>query len=95
MFNRAISGTYSPGSTYKMLMGIAGLESGGIYVDEYYTDPGEYPYAYKPKCWIYTAHQITHGSKRNSQRKIKKTQIPHAYLLLTLLSLSQRKSKKR
>lgn len=62
MFNRAISGTYSPGSTYKMLMGIAGLESGGIYVDEYYTDPGEYPYAYKPKCWIYTAHQITHGS---------------------------------
>ena len=62
MFNRAISGTYSPGSTYKMLMGIAGLESGGIYVDEYYTDPGEYPYAYKPKCWIYTAHQITHGA---------------------------------
>ena len=22
----------------------------------------KYPYAYKPKCWIYTAHQITHGS---------------------------------
>ena len=62
MFNRAISGTYSPGSTYKMLMGIAGLESGGITVNEYYTDPGEYPYAYKPKCWIYTSHGITHGA---------------------------------
>ena len=62
MFNRAISGTYSPGSTYKMLMGIAGLEAGGITVDELYTDPGIYPYAYQPKCWIYTAHHITHGT---------------------------------
>lgn len=61
MFNRAISGTYSPGSTYKMLMGIAGLESGGITVDEIYTDPGVYPYSYNPKCWIYTSHNITHG----------------------------------
>ena len=62
MFNRAISGTYSPGSTYKMLMGIAGLESGQITVDEEYTDPGIYPYSYNPKCWIYTAHNITHGT---------------------------------
>lgn len=62
MFNRAISGTYSPGSTYKMLMGIAGLESGAITVDELYTDPGIYPYAYNPKCWIYTSHNITHGT---------------------------------
>ena len=61
MFNRAISGTYSPGSTYKMLMGIAGLESGRITVDEIYTDPGIYPYSYNPKCWIYTSHNITHG----------------------------------
>lgn len=62
MFNRAISGTYSPGSTYKMLMGIAGLESGGITVNEQYTDPGIYPYSYNPKCWIYTSHNTTHGT---------------------------------
>lgn len=62
MFNRAISGTYSPGSTYKMLMGIAGLESGGITVNEQYTDPGVYPYSYNPKCWIYTSHNTTHGT---------------------------------
>lgn len=62
MFNRAISGTYSPGSTYKMLMGIAGLESGKITVDELYTDPGIYPYSYNPKCWIYTSHNTTHGT---------------------------------
>lgn len=61
MFNRAISGTYSPGSTYKMLVGLAGLESGGITLDEYYTDPGVYPYSYNPKCWIYTSHNTTHG----------------------------------
>ncbi len=62
MFNRAISGTYSPGSTYKMLVGLSGLESNGITVDEMYTDPGIYPYSYNPKCWIYTSHNITHGS---------------------------------
>ena len=62
MFNRAISGTYSPGSTYKMLVGMAGLASGGITVDELYTDPGVYPYSYNPKCWIYTAHNTTHGT---------------------------------
>ncbi len=61
MFNRAIAGTYSPGSTYKMLVGIAGLESGGITVDEYINDPGMYPYAYNPKCWIYSSYNTTHG----------------------------------
>lgn len=62
MYNRAISGTYSPGSTYKMLVGIAGLMSGGITVDEKYYDPGIYPYGYNPKCWIYSYYGITHGN---------------------------------
>lgn len=61
MYNRAISGSYSPGSTYKMLVAIAGLMSGGITVDEQYYDPGIYPYGYNPKCWIYTYYGITHG----------------------------------
>ena len=62
MFNRAISGVYSPGSTYKMLVGLAGLESGGITVNETYTDPGIYPHSYNPKCWLYTSHGVTHGT---------------------------------
>ena len=62
MFNRAISGTYSPGSTYKMLVGISGLESGAITTEEYINDPGIYPYAYNPKCWIYSSYMLTHGN---------------------------------
>ncbi len=61
MFNRAISGTYSPGSTYKMLVGIAGLEKGAIKVDEKILDKGIYPYGHNPKCWIYTQYGLTHG----------------------------------
>lgn len=61
MLNRAVSGTYSPGSTYKMLVGMAGLMNGKITVDEKYYDPGVYPYGYHPKCWIYTDRRTTHG----------------------------------
>lgn len=61
MLNRVISGTYSPGSTFKMLVGMAGLMNGKITVDEKYYDPGIYPYGYHPKCWIYTDRHTTHG----------------------------------
>ena len=62
MLNRTISGSYSPGSTYKMLVGMAGLMNGKITVNEKYYDPGVYPYGYHPKCWIYTDRGTTHGS---------------------------------
>lgn len=61
MLNRTISGSYSPGSTYKMLVGMAGLMNGKITVNEKYYDPGVYPYGYHPKCWIYTDRGTTHG----------------------------------
>lgn len=61
MFNRAISGTYSPGSTYKMLVGIAGLELGKVTPDEKIQDTGIYQYGHKPKCWVYTSYRRTHG----------------------------------
>lgn len=61
MINRAIYGTYSPGSTFKMLVGIAGLMSGAITTDEVYYDPGIYPYGHKPKCWLYSDRGATHG----------------------------------
>jgi len=61
MFNRAISGTYSPGSTYKMLVGIAGLELGKVTTDEKIQDTGIYKYGHNPKCWVYTSYRRTHG----------------------------------
>ena len=61
MLNRVVSGTYSPGSTFKMLVGMAGLMNGKITVDEKYYDPGIYPYGYHPKCWLYTDRHMTHG----------------------------------
>ena len=62
MLNRSISGIYSPGSTYKMLVGLAGLGTGKITVEEKINDPGIYPYGHNPKCWIYEMYHRTHGS---------------------------------
>lgn len=61
MFNRATQGTYPPGSTFKMLSAIAGLETGKITSDEFIQDTGVYPYSYNPVCWIYTDYRRTHG----------------------------------
>lgn len=61
MYNRAISGTYAPGSTYKMLVGVAGLQTGKFTVEEKYLDTGVYQHGYHPKCWKYTENGTTHG----------------------------------
>lgn len=61
MFNRATQGTYSPGSTFKMISAIAGLETGKITATELIEDTGVYPYSYNPVCWIYTDYHRTHG----------------------------------
>ncbi len=62
MYNRAISNAFSPGSAFKMLVGIAGLQTGSITVTEKYTDPGIYPYGHKPMCWKYSTNRTTHGT---------------------------------
>lgn len=67
MFNRAISGTYSPGSTFKMLVGLAGLTEGKITTTEKINDPGIYPYGHNPKCWVYERYGTTHGNINLSQ----------------------------
>ena len=62
MFNRAVSGTYSPGSTYKMLVGITGLMTGKITTSEFIKDEGVYAYGHHPTCWVYNTYGRTHGS---------------------------------
>ena len=70
LYNRAIQGLYAPGSTFKMITGVAALQEG-------YTTPGEeildtgrfqypagekYPYGdYHPACWYYLQYGGKHG----------------------------------
>lgn len=62
MFNRAISGTYAPGSTFKMLTAIAGLEEGKITYDELIKDEGRYKLLDRFfNCWIWSQTGGTHG----------------------------------
>lgn len=44
MVNRAINGTYPPGSTFKLFMALAGLESGKRTPEQTISDPGYYTY---------------------------------------------------
>ena len=61
--NRAIREVYPPGSTFKMVTAIGGLEEGIIEPDTEIRDTGRYLYYYRPQCWIYrdSGGRSTHG----------------------------------
>lgn len=63
LFNRAVSGQYSPGSTFKPLTAIAAIQSGNLTINEIITDKGVYKKydGYQPACWIWNEYQLTHG----------------------------------
>ncbi len=62
LFNRALQGTYSPGSTYKMVTAIAGLETGVINVNTQIRDTGYMDYYGTTfRCWLYRESRTTHG----------------------------------
>ncbi len=63
LFNRALAGTYSPASTFKILVGASALEDGLITPDEEIFDSGKYKYYkdYQPSCWIFGQTGATHG----------------------------------
>lgn len=70
MYNRAIQGTYAPGSTFKMATAIAGLEEGIITTETRIRDLGRYMYYapdYTPACWLYRKNGGTHGNINVSQ----------------------------
>ena len=64
LYNRALQATYPPGSTYKMSMTVAAIDSGTIRKNTYIEDKGVFTkYAgFNPKCLRYTNSGKTHGS---------------------------------
>ncbi len=62
-FNRALSGTYAPGSTFKLCTSVAALESGIITPKTKILTTGKYTYwdDYQPACWIFNQFGGSHG----------------------------------
>lgn len=63
LVNKATQNSYSPGSTFKMVTAIAGLESGVINLNTKINDTGVYTKYrdYQPRCWVYTDYHRGHG----------------------------------
>ena len=63
--NKAVQGLYSPGSTFKMVTALAGLQTGAISPTETIYDSGIYTVEGENreprKCWIYTSAGHGHG----------------------------------
>lgn len=61
--NKAIQNAYAPGSTFKMVTAIAGLQEGVISRNEYINDTGIYYVSdyYQPHCWYYDSYHVGHG----------------------------------
>lgn len=67
LYNRAVSGSYAPGSTFKMATALAGLETGKITTTTKINDTGVYPRGGNPVCWYYTSYHSGHGYLNVSQ----------------------------
>lgn len=69
LWNRAISGTYTPGSTFKPLTAIAALSTGAITASELIKCDGVYSFYedYQPKCWIWSEQHKTHDLQNVTQ----------------------------
>ncbi len=65
-YNRAAQGQYPPGSIFKMVTAIAGLDSGAISAEETINDNGKYivsddPEYNNPACWYFNDYGVGHG----------------------------------
>ena len=62
LLNKTIQSSYAPGSIFKMVTAIAGLESGVITANEKINDIGVYKkYGETWNCWYYTDYHRGHG----------------------------------
>lgn len=69
LVDKAVQNSYSPGSIFKMVTAIAGLESGAITINEKINDTGVYNKYYPTvlPCWYYTDYHMGHGRLNVSQ----------------------------
>ena len=67
LINRTMQSAYAPGSIFKMVPAIAGLETGKITRTELIECTGIYSGGYNPKCWYYTSYGRGHGRLNVSQ----------------------------
>ena len=62
LLNKAVQNSYPPGSIFKMVTAIAGLETGAITRTEIINDTGVYrKYGLSWPCWYYTDYHTGHG----------------------------------
>ena len=62
LLNKTIQSAYEPGSIFKMVTALAGLESGNITLAERINDTGVYKkYGTDWKCWYYSDYHSGHG----------------------------------
>lgn len=63
LINRTLQSAYAPGSIFKMVSAVAGLETNNITIEEQINDTGIYHAGggYNPKCWYYTDYGRGHG----------------------------------
>jgi penicillin-binding protein 2 len=70
LLNRVTRGLYAPGSTFKMVTAIAGLEEGIVSPTTQIYDEGRYTYystTSAPQCWYYRQYRKVHGWQNVSQ----------------------------
>lgn len=63
LYNRALMGTYAPGSVFKVGVAAAAMEDGIIEPDTKIDTKGVYTYYddYQPRCWLFTRTGLSHG----------------------------------
>ena len=65
-FNRALHATYPPGSIFKMVTTVAGIDTGSVTADTQIVDKGIYTRfadsGYYPRCLLWTSREMTHGA---------------------------------
>jgi len=67
LINRTTQSAYAPGSIFKMIPAIAGLETNKITRKELINCTGIYSGGHNPKCWYYTEYGRGHGNLNVSQ----------------------------